>query len=300
VLARALVYTAFKDMDPSTAAGDPASMAEALRLADRADDVTRREIIGWYANDLIRDHQVERALAVLDQLEAIPVALNDLDRMEYLRGRATLAEQRGDLADLGRQAEAIVAISRRMGPHLLTHADTVQSAASFAAADWGAVARLAAATDELMRSSPGTPFCSAAGMLLARGAVVHARAGRAEDARAFARRIDSITSGQERAPLITALALLFTGGTATEPPPPGQLQWRAVIAVASRLHGVALEIADQLEADARGGARFYAALAEAVREEVARDRNGTIPKHALLNEIGYVGWSDLLAQRAEG
>jgi hypothetical protein len=137
-------------------------------------------------------------------------------------------------------------------------------------------------------------------MLLARGAVVHARAGRADDARALARHIDTITSGQERAPLITAVALLFTGSRATEPPPPGMPQWQAVVAVASRQHEAALVIADRLEADSRGGARFYAALAEAVREEVDRDRTGAIPKHALLEDIGYVGWSELLAQRTEG
>jgi class 3 adenylate cyclase len=119
-LARALVYTAFKDMDPSTEGGDPASMAEALELATRADPSTRREVVGWYVNDLIRDHQIERALEVLDELEAMPVEVNDLDRMEHLRGRATLAEQRGDLADMRQQAAAIIAISRRMGPHLRT------------------------------------------------------------------------------------------------------------------------------------------------------------------------------------
>ena len=296
-LARALVYTAFKDMDPSTEGGDSASMAEALKLAERADPVTRREVVGWYVNDLIRDHQIERALTVLDELEAMPVEMNDLDRMEHLRGRAALAEQHGDLADLREQAGAIVALSQRMGPHLRTHADTVQSGVSVAAGQWDTVARLAAATDQLMQSSPGTPFCSAAGMLLARGAVVHARAGRADDARALARRIDTITSGQERAPLITAVALLFTGAGPTEPPPPGPQEWRAVIAVASRQHSVALEIADRLEASSRGGARFYAAVAEAVREEVARDRSGTIPTHATLHEIGYVGWSELLSQR---
>jgi hypothetical protein len=33
---------------------------------------------------------------------------------------------------------------------------------------------------------------------------------------------------------------------------------------------------------------------------VERDRNGAIPTHALLKEIGYVGWSELLSQRTEG
>jgi class 3 adenylate cyclase len=44
-------------------------------------------------------------------------------------------------------------------------------------------------------------------------------------------------------------------------------------------------------------ARFWAALAEAIREEVARDRGGPEPKHAGLRAIGYVGWSELLSAR---
>lgn len=298
ILARALVYTAFKDMDPSSAAGDPARMAEALQLSERADAATRREILGWYANDLVRDHQIERALAVLDEIEAIPVVVSELDRMEHLRGRATLAEQRGDLADLWRQADAIVAMSRRMGPHLRTHADATQGTAALAAGDWETVIHLATATDRLMQSSPGTPFCTAAGFLLAAGAVAHARAGRADEARALARGIATITAGQDRAPLLTAIALLFNGTAVAGPPPAGSPVWGAVIAVASRQHEIALERADRLDAQATGGARFYAAVAEAIREEVARDDDGAAPRHAMLKEIGYVGWSELLGARA--
>jgi hypothetical protein len=78
-----------------------------------------------------------------------------------------------------------------------------------------------------------------------------------------------------------------------EPGPNGLLAF-----VVLRRHAAALEIATGLDQRARGGAKFYAALAEAAREEVARDRGGPIPTHALLKDIGYVGWSELLSARA--
>ncbi len=300
LLARALVYTAFKDMDPSAAAGDPARLAEALELSERADARTRHEILGWYAGDLVREHQIERAVAVLDQMDAMPVVVSDFDRAEQLRGRAGLAEQRGDLAELRRHAEALVAVSRRMGPHLRTHADAQLGTLAFAAGDWETVIRLATDTDRLMQSSPGTPFCSAAGSLLARGAVAHGRAGRPDEARALARGIAMIGNAQERASLLTAIALLFIGTPVIGAPPPGSLVWSAVIAIASRQHDIALGLAAELDAQATGGARFYSAGAEATREEVARDRDGTVPRHALLTEIGYRGWSEVLGSRAVG
>jgi hypothetical protein len=77
-----------------------------------------------------------------------------------------------------------------------------------------------------------------------------------------------------------------------------RLPYLTLAAVATGRHDEALAIAGQLEADSRGGARFYAALAEAAREEVDRDRHGTVPEHALLKALGYLGWSDVLSARA--
>ena len=78
-----------------------------------------------------------------------------------------------------------------------------------------------------------------------------------------------------------------------------QSAFAAVAAVVSKDHDRTLAIADDLEKRSHGGARFFAALAEAMREEVARDRGGPVPIHAALREIGYVGWSELLSARAE-
>jgi hypothetical protein len=41
-----------------------------------------------------------------------------------------------------------------------------------------------------------------------------------------------------------------------------------------------------------------AAIADAVREEVAADNGGPAPRHAALRAIGFLGWSEILGRRA--
>lgn len=296
VLARTLVYSAFKDMNPATVAGDRGKLVEALRLSEGSDVATRREILGWYAQDLLRTFELERALEVLDQIDALQVETNELDRMEHLRGRALVALRRGDLPMLERTAAQLVEMSRRMGPHLRSHADVYASEAAVARGDWATVARLAGENERLIRSSPATAFCSAAATVLAFGAVVHARAGRSDEARALAREIAATTSESQGLRDLTAFALAFTGAAVDPDVLSGAAG--AVTAAAVGAHDRALGLAAELEAQSRGGAQFHAALAEALREEVARDRGGPGPRHAALRAIGYVGWSELLSSRA--
>jgi class 3 adenylate cyclase len=294
-LARALVYTAFKDMDPSKAGGDQTRINEALRLAEDADPLTRREILGWHANDLVRRMDLDRARGVFDEIDALPVVDNELDRMEHLRGRALLAHHAGDLEDLSDLAQQLVAMSRRMGPHLRTHADLYAAQTALARGEWEQLLRLATDTDQLVRRSPGTAFCTSATVILALGAVAHARAGRPDEARALAQQIRSIPDEDLRRPL-EALALAFTGARVEADPSGGQ--YTAVVAVASRAHALALATADELASRSLRGAHFFAALAEAMREEIERDEGGPPAKHVALRALGYVGWSELLGSRA--
>ena len=296
ILARTLVYGAFHDMDPATLSGDRTKILEALKLSELTDPKTRREILGWYAQDLLRVSELDRAVVVLDEIETLPVETTELDRMEHLRGRALLAFRGGDLARLEKVSTDLVAMSRRMGPHLRSHADLYASQAALARGDWADVIRLALETDRVMRSSPATAFCSSAGTVLAYGALAEARGGHREEARALAQRIRTTTSEEQGIRDLIAFALVLLG----EPIDVGLLAGPtgAVTALAARSHERALAIADDLETQARGGARFWAALAEAIREEVARDRGGPEPKHAALHAIGYVGWSELLSSRA--
>jgi class 3 adenylate cyclase len=301
-LARVLVYSAFRDMDPGSEAADPELLAEALRLSEGSDPATRREILGWEAENHIRAMRIADALAVFDQMEALPGVMTELDRMEYLRGRALIALRRGSLPELASVAERLLATSRQAGPHLRTHAEVYASHLAFARGEWDEVARLATDADQLIRSSPTTVFCVSAGIMLANGAVVHARAGRAEEARALIRQVDAIAYEKVVPAALKAMGLAFTGDRVAIDVTPqnvtSRLPFLAAAAVATRRHDEALALAEALEADARGGARFYAALAQAVREEVARDRGGAPPTHALLKEIGYAGWSDVFSARA--
>jgi hypothetical protein len=173
---------------------------------------------------------------------------------------------------------------------------------AFTRGDWDAVARRASETEELIRSNPTTAFCVSAGISLALGAVVQARAGHADEARALVRRLDAITYEKVVPAALKAMGLAFTGDRveidATPMNVPSRMAYIAVAAVATKRHDEALALAEQLETGARGGARFHAALAQAVREEVARDGGGPTPTHALLREIGYAGWSELLSARA--
>lgn len=302
VLARVLVYSAFRDMDPGSESADPAPLAEAVRLSEGSDPATRLEILGWEAEHLLRSMRIDEAVAVFERMESLPVATTELDKMEHLRGRALIALRQGKLDELAAVTGRLVAIGRQTGPHLRTHADVYQSHLAFARGDWDAVARVAADTDRLIKSSPTTVFCQSAGIILGNGAVVRARAGHADEARAFVRVIEAIVYERTVPAALKAMGLAFTGDRVEIDAAPRNVTMRlpfiAAAAVATRRHDEALAIADQLDAGARGGARFYAALAQAVREEVARDKGGTAPTHALLKEIGYLGWSELLSARA--
>ena len=301
-LARVLVYSAFRDMDPGSEAADPTLLEEALRISAGTDATTRREILGWQAEDHLRAMRIDAALAVFTEIDALPGERSDLDRMEYVRARCLIAFRRGALSDLATLTEQLVEIGRRAGPHLRTHAEVYASMLAFARGEWDAVARLAAETDELIRSNPTTAFCVSAGVTLANGAVVQARAGRADDARALVRRLDAITYERVVPAALRAMGLAFTGDRVEiDPTPmnvPSRMPYLTLAAVVTRRHDEALALAEQLETGAKGGARFHTALAQAVREEVARDKGGPAPTHALLKEIGYLGWSELLSARA--
>lgn len=212
VLARTLVYSAFNDSDPASAeGGDRERILEALRLAESADLATRQEVLGWYARALLGNHELDQAGAVLDELEQLPVATNELDQMERLRGRALLALRAADLDTLQNVSERLVTMSRRMGPHLRSHADVHAAEAAFASGRWDAVIGMGNEMAHLVRSSPGTAFCSAAGLVLAAAAAANARAGRAEEARALATLIGTTRSEAQGVHDLRGFALVFTG-----------------------------------------------------------------------------------------
>jgi hypothetical protein len=138
-------------------------------------------------------------------------------------------------------------------------------------------------------------------VLLANAAVAHSLGGRHEEARTLARRLGTI-SMVEYAGVLRAFAVALAGAATDIPNASGSvapaMTYVAAAAIVTRDHERALAVAADLERHVVGGSHLYAALVEAIREEVARDSGGPPPTHALLNEIGYVGWSELLSARA--
>ena len=228
-------------------------------------------------------------------MDSLPGVMSELDEMEHLRGHALVALRAGDLQRLEDCAVRIVAMSRRMGPHLRTHADAYAAHTALARGDWPGLLALGEDTARLVRGSPGTAFCSNAGILLAYGAAAHGKAGRANEARALAQQIPTNTIDDISRRDLIGFALVFAGIPAEGEIPP--TYWGGVTAVVSRSHDRALAIADKLDKRSGRGGRFFSALAAAIREEVARDRGGPEPTHNELREIGYVGWSELLSAR---
>jgi hypothetical protein len=53
-------------------------------------------------------------------------------------------------------------------------------------------------------------------------------------------------------------------------------------------------------ADLFKNAQRFPDLVAAIREEMAAARDGPTPTHRVLRELGYWGWSQLLAYRPEG
>ncbi|MGH2378826.1 MAG: ATP-binding protein [Candidatus Limnocylindria bacterium] len=300
-LARVLVYSAFEDLDPAASPGDRVRIDEAVRLAERSGDVeARREVLGWFANQLMRELDLDGAVRVLDEVEALGPP-DDLDLQDHLRGRALVAMRLGDLNGLNALADRLVEVSRRMGPHLRTHADVYAAYAALARGDWAEVERIAHATARLVEEAAATRFCGSAGMTVAVGAASHAKAGRFDEARALVRTLDARGyDWSEQSPVARPFALALTGASVVPPAPSENLApFVAFVAVARRDHDRALKAAAALERASAGGARFYRALADAVLEEVAADRGGPTPEHAGLLQIGYVGWSDLLRRRVD-
>lgn len=99
-----------------------------------------------------------------------------------------------------------------------------------------------------------------------------------------------------------ALTFLFSdepiGDLPQEPGLPTAAEW-TLIAVVRRRRPDAERLAERMATTAATGGQSYAAIAAAVREELAHDAGGPEPRHAALHTIGYAGLSELLRRRID-
>jgi hypothetical protein len=259
-----------------------------------------RDAVGWLANHLIGDGDMTGAAAALDRAMAASADAPRTVRLDQLLGRCQIAFWSGDIGQGRRFATEAVALSRPMGPHLRTHATTWVSLAEFSGGVWPAVIDLADQTARLIRSNAGSQFCAAAAATIMRGAIAHALAGRADEARALMRVGDTISIGRATLDVYRALpqALLGTREIPLPEHPADTIRANRLVAatILGRWDIAREEIARMRELGIKD-APFPRALADAVEEESrAATAGGPAPTHSGLKELGYFGWSEMLAR----
>jgi tetratricopeptide (TPR) repeat protein len=303
-LARLLALGAYRSHDPG-------QLVEALRLSERLRDPA--PLASCLAHGAILQTRVgdfamaERLYQRIDTLN--PTSVPADVQLEF---RAILALSTGRLADAERLAARLLDASASRGPHLRTHGFREQCHVLLARGDWRGLREIAAETEQLVSASPGTSFCYAVTTARAFAAVAHALAGRPADARAHLHRAERPLQAE---PLERESALLLAYGAVGARAEAAELrrQVRAQPALPfwffHRMEAVVLTmlarweelggVLSPLERVAAQGSPYLAALLDAIREEMAAARGGPAPAHARLRELGYAGWSQLLAHRPQ-
>lgn len=275
------------------------AMIEARASGDRS---TERQVLAYLFGDAADRCDVAESERLLESIARLGVTDSQTDRLEVLNAHNSIGYVAGDLAALDEAAAEAVSLARPMGPHLRSHAAILACDPLLLRGDWVGLMDSAATIARLVSGSPGTKFCAMAALGLAYGGLAHGARGRTDEARALARQIDGLGLASHQVRLVRAVALLFCGEPLGEVPPDPPLLsavlW-SIVAVVHGRHADAERLAARMAATATTGGRGYAAIAEAVREELAHDASGPEPQHSALREIGYVGLSEILRRRVD-
>jgi len=207
-------------------------------------------------------------------------------------------------------AERYRAASASRGPHLRTHAHREQCHVLLAQGNWRGLRELAAETERLVAEHPETAFCYAVTTVLAFASIAHAVEGQDPEARALLRRAESPLQAE---PLERESVLLLANGVVGRSDQVDELRrnvregWAQPFWFFKRMEAVVLTMlarwddADEalrpLERIEEKGSVYLEALVAAIREEMTAARGGPAPTHRMLQELGYLGWSQLLAYR---
>ncbi|HUQ16915.1 MAG TPA: hypothetical protein VM070_03925, partial [Candidatus Saccharimonadales bacterium] len=307
LVAVALMHRALR-LDPAgpltTDTHDEAALDAALVEAEASGDrTTQREVLGYLFSAAAGRCDVAGSERVLQRIADLGIAVGEVDQLEMLTARSSIAFVRGDVAALREIADQAGALARPMGPHLRSHAAGIAGFASIAWGDWDALEAEGTGMAQLISQSPGTKFCPFAAYVLGYGGLAYGARGRTEEMRAQVRQIDALGLPDGQTRIARALALLFSdeplAELPAEPSLDGATEW-ALVAVVRGRRADAERLAERMAAVAATGGAGYAAVAEAVREELARDSGIPEPRHEALQRIGYRGLSELLRRRVGG
>ena len=301
-LARLLAVRAYRRHDAT-------ALEEALRLSEELTDPTALEpFLGHAAILQIRAGNFPVARRIFQRLDALaaPAAPTAESPFEF---RAILALSTGQLSEAEHLAERLVARSAARGPHLRTHAYREQAHVLLARGDWPALREVAGRAERLVAEHPDTAFCYAVTTARAFAAVAHAMEGQTDEARAVLRRaVEPLQAEPLERESVLLLAHAVVGARDEVEAlirdvraRRGEVFWffqrMEVVALTMLQQWSAVEVAlASLERIAVNDSPYLDALVAAVREEVTAKRDGGRPaEHRRLRDLGYTGWSELLA-----
>ena len=290
-------------------AHDVAQLTEALRLSEAvADPRALGSFLDHAAILQIRAGEFVAARQSYERLDAVTAAGGLTD--EQLEFRGILALNMGDIAEAEVLAARFRAASASRGAHLRTHAYREECHILLSQGNWPGLGELAEETERLVAEHPETAFCYAVTAVLAFAAVAHAVEGRSPEAQALLRRAEAPLQAE---PLERESVLLLANGVAGRPDKVAELRRQVRESgdppfwFFKRMEAVVLTMFERwdevddalrpLERVAERGSRYLEALVTAIREEMAAARGGPAPTHRMLQELGYRGWSQLLAHR---
>jgi class 3 adenylate cyclase len=295
----------------SFASGDLQPLREALRLFDvAADPLPFVPFLRRAAAVQIRAGALLDAERTLTQLETFAAQSRRGDWSPSLETRVHAALGIGKLAQAEDTARMLVAASAAWGPHLRTHAYRGWCHVVLARGDWRGLCDLAADVQRLVSDHPDTPFCYAVTTTTAFAAVAHALEGRWAEAQALLARAEAPLQAE---PFEREAVLLLAYGTLGRrrdaerlimeveamgiPVPWHFRRMEAVVLTMLESWDPLERVLGLLEAAVGGGSQYLEALVTAIREERDAARHGPAPRHAGLQKLGYVGWSQLLSHR---
>ena len=293
--------------------GDSALADEALRLADAvASPHDVAEVLRIIGQAYIEAGNADGAEPVYERVDALVAGGATANVTEILSFKPLLSYARADLARLEDDTKAVDLFARTSNAHTKGHALGAWALLLSARGEWERLRETANETKELVEADPGAAFCLIPATTIALATVADLLAGKqyTDD---VDRLIERMTPAQPTVwAALLALPRVMSGRPAFGPDLErayatkgtwhrdiwDPLGVKPVIArvIAERWDELPPALS-RLDALAANGATLAAALAAAVREEIAAASGGAVPRHAELRGLGLVGLSELLRFR---
>ena len=228
--------------------------------------------------------------------------------------RSELHFHRGDLERSDADAERMLGLSRNLSVHTRTHAIAVKARVHWARGEWDGVREYGEELRAHLRNNPEASWCLYSANLAAYDAIADLVRGRPlpADLKELVDRIVPDSPATNAAAMMVPLVMAGEpvleeeARRAYAPETPiwdresmwdlTQTHFALVDVMRERWDAVERDLV-RLDQMARHGARFAAALAAAMREELAAARGGPAPSHDGLRGLGYTGVSELMRYR---